>query len=193
MVIRPDSECRVRPGCETQAVEVWNKTSSRLHFNRDFRLNSQSLAACITVERSIGGRAWPNFLAKKMVWEEPLVLCANITLGLMAFWWVGTRQQQGRANITNSRLPDLPVLDVRTLDDTKLARAKQIFRDFRERELLPANEAYRDQTRKDLDRAVLCDLFGLPEDILEPLAVLRNQWCAEPSVHGGKQTRIGRE
>ncbi len=34
------------------------------------------------------------------------------------------------------------------------------------------------------------DLFGLPTDILEPLAVIRKQWCAEPSVHGGKGTRI---
>ena len=24
----------------------------------------------------------------------------------------------------------------------------------------------------------------------EPLSILRDQWCAEPSVHGGKSTRI---
>lgn len=33
------------------------------------------------------------------------------------------------------------------------------------------------------------DVLGLPASILEPLAVLRRQWCAEPSVHGGKSTR----
>ena len=54
---------------------------------------------------------------------------------------------------------------------------------------MPANEAYRDETRKALDRAMLCDLLGLPESILEPLDVLRRQWCTEPTVHGGKSTR----
>ena len=38
---------------------------------------------------------------------------------------------------------------------------------------------------------MLCDLLGLPESILEPLAALRLQWCEEPSVHGGKPTRPG--
>ena len=33
------------------------------------------------------------------------------------------------------------------------------------------------------------DARGLPEGILEPLDVLREQWCAEPTVHGGKSTR----
>ena len=40
-----------------------------------------------------------------------------------------------------------------------------------------------------LDRAVLVDLLELPESVLEPLAVLRTQWCCEPTVHGGKATR----
>lgn len=53
----------------------------------------------------------------------------------------------------------------------------------------PANEAYHDETRQALDRAILVDLLGLPETILEPLRVLREQWCSEPTVHGGKSTR----
>ena len=108
----------------------------------------------------------------------------------MAFCWSGTRQQQGRAMITITGLSSLPVLDVRTLDDKKLAQAELIFREFRKRDFIHANEAYRDDTRKDLDRAVLCDLFNILEAILKPLAVLRALWCAEPSVHGGKRTPI---
>ena len=50
---------------------------------------------------------------------------------------------------------------------------------------------FRDNTRQALDRAVLIDLLQLSKDALEPLAILRDQWCAEPSVHGGKKTRIG--
>ena len=79
--------------------------------------------------------------------------------------------------------------DLRQLNAAQLQQAHAIFTDFREREFLPANEAYHDETRQALDQAVLIDLIGLPKDILEPLALLRLQWCQEPTVHGGKATR----
>lgn len=67
-----------------------------------------------------------------------------------------------------------------------------IFDENRDREFLPANEAYRDESRKELDRRVLVDLLGLPEDkVLDPLELLRLKWCSEPSVHGGKGTGAG--
>ena len=189
MIVKPDSEGRVRAECDEAAVAVW-ETATRLHFNRDFRLNSQSLAACLTPERSIGGRAWPNFSVEGgVLQEDALALWANTTLGLICFWWVASRQQQGRAILTISELPSLPVLDVRTLNARQLRLAEKIFANFRDWTFLPANEAYRDETRQALDQAVLCDLLGLPESILEPLDVLRRQWCAEPTVHGGKSTR----
>ncbi len=118
-----------------------------------------------------------------------MLLWANTTLGLMAFWWLGTRQQQGRARLTVSALPGLPVLDPRGLSEEQHATAARLFAAFREREFLPANEAWRDETRKALDRAVLVDLLGVPDDALESLDLLRKQWCAEPTVHGGKSTR----
>ena len=120
----------------------------------------------------------------------PLLLWSNTTLGLLAFWWIGTRQQQGRARITITQLPRLTVLDPRTLSKDQFAQATVIFERFKERKFLPANEAYRDDVRQELDRAVLVDLLQLGEEVLEPLAILRHQWCAEPSVHGGKKTRI---
>lgn len=61
------------------------------------------------------------------------------------------------------------------------------------RDFLPANEAYRDPTRIDLDRLLLVDVSGLDGGRLESLDLLRRQWCAEPSVHGGKGTRIKTE
>ncbi|MCY4424439.1 MAG: hypothetical protein OXC06_15365 [Acidimicrobiaceae bacterium] len=66
-----------------------------------------------------------------------------------------------------------------------------MFERFRRRPLLPANEAYRDEARQELDEAVLCEMLGLPAAVLAPLAILRTQWCEEPSVHGGKSTRPG--
>ena len=93
---------------------VW-QTATRLHFNRDFRLNSQSLAACLTPTRALGGTAWPNFLIKDPRDETVTVLWANTTLGLILFWWTGTTQQAGRSRLSISRLPDLLALDTRAL------------------------------------------------------------------------------
>lgn len=188
MVVKPDSAAEVRPDSKQRATTVWEGTASHLHLNLDFRINSQPLVACMTPEPSIGGTAWPNFLCADKRWETPLVLWANTTLGLIAFWWIGTRQQQGRARLTISRLPSLTVLDARELSAAQLECADTIFNTFRNQDLLPANEAWRDKVRQDLDRAVLIDLLELPEDVLEPLNLLRRQWCAEPSVHGGKST-----
>ena len=187
MIVEPDSEGEVRPDGEDRALAAW-RTATRLHFNRDFRLNSQSLAACLTPERALGGRAWPNFRLRDERWDEVVALWANSTPGLMSFWWAGSRQQQGRAVLTISGLPTLMVLDPRALPEAKLDQAATIFERFRNVALMPANEAYRDDTRQVLDRAVLVELLGLPDDVLEAFANLRLQWCNEPSVHGGKST-----
>ena len=187
LTVLPDTQGDVRPGCQNQADEVWN-TATRLHLNLDFRLNSQSLAACLTPELVLGGTAWPNFLLKDTQWERMIVLWANSTLGLMNFWWTGTRQQQGRARLTISQLPRLMVIDPSELSSAQVIRSNETFDALKEQQLLPANEAYRDPVRQALDRFVLLDLLELPADVLEPFDRLRLQWCAEPSVHGGKST-----
>ncbi len=190
LVVEPDRAGRVREGCEDLALDRWSAAASRLHFNRDFRLSSQSLAACLTPEPALGGRAWPSYFVGRPEWEAPVVLWANTTLGLMSFWWKGSRQHQGRASMTLSRLPELWVLDPRELSEDQVREAREIFDEFWDRSFLPANEAYRDPVRADLDRAVLVRLLGFPQRIGDSLRLLRDQWCAEPSVHGGKDTRI---
>ena len=189
LIVEPDSQAATRKGCQRQAAELWGRGASRLHFNRDFQLNSQALAACLTQEASLGGRAWPNFVTKER-WEIPIVLWANTTLGLISFWWAGTRQQQGRSILTISRLPYLLALDASSLSDAQLALSQDLFDRFRGEEFLPANEAYRDEVRQALDRAVLVDLLKNEAGLLKNLSILRKRWCAEPSVHGGKGTRI---
>ena len=188
LIVRPDRQGVSRTGLRKQAAELWGNGASRLHFNRDFQINSQPLAACLTNKPSLGGTAWPNFLTEER-WEIPLVLWANTTLGLISFWWAGTRQQQGRSRLTITRLPQLLSIDARTLNNEQLALSEQIFEDFRDRDFLPANEAYRDDSRIALDHEVLISLLGIEDHLLNNLAVLREQWCAEPSVHGGKATK----
>ena len=189
LIVGIDSIAEVRGGYQAKARKTWNRTASRLHSNRDFRLNSQPLAMCLTASRSIGGRAWPNVIPHDASHEIPLLLWANTTLGLIGVWWVGTRQQQGRAVMTLSKLPNLPVLDTRTLSADQIELCEVVFEELKDRDFLPANEAYRDKTRQALDRYMLVDVLGLDEGLLEALDTLRVQWCTEPSVHGGKGTR----
>ena len=188
LVVAPDSKGIPREGCRERAIELWDRIASRLHCNRDFRLNSQSLGMCWTEEPSLGGRAWPNVLPHEDCHGIPLLLWGNSTLGLMQFWWQGTRQQQGRVIFTISRIPDLVTLDAAALDEEQLAECTGIFERMKARSFLPANEAYRDETRKELD-AALFSMLGFGQELLEALEVVRLKWCCEPSVHGGKSTR----
>lgn len=187
LLVQPDAEGDVLEGCHERAADLW-QTASRLHYSRDFGLNSQSLAACFTENDTLGGRAWPNFKPANQEWEELLALWANSTLGLMSFWWLGSRQHDGRSILTISRLPDLVTLDPRSLGPEKWQLAAEAFKQFQSMPLLSANEAYRDQNRQAIDKFLLIDLLGLPEEILDPIDNLRLRWCSEPSVHGNKHT-----
>ena len=192
-VVRPDRCGEPREGDETRAAERWDRAASRLHSNLDFRLNSQSLAMCLTPKKCLGGRAWPNVIPHEQRYEVPLLLWSNSTPGLILFWWYGTRQQQGRACVTVTKLPELPVLDPRALTEEQTNRCRTVFEEFKDRVFLPANEAYRDDVRKELDCALFlgsASVLQLEPGLEEGLDLLRDQWCAEPSVHGGKATRI---
>ena len=190
MVVAPDSEGRVKPGREQRAAEIWD-TRSHAHHNRDFRFNSQPLAVAFTENRTIGGRAWPNVKFDERAHEVAYTLWGNTTLGLLCYWWHSSRQQAGRGSMPITAIRSMPTLDVTKLTRAQLDTAEEIFGDMREAQFLPANEAYRDNTRKELDHRVLIDVLGLPENVLEPLELLRLKWCSEPSVHGGKRTGPG--
>ena len=68
----------------------------------------------------------------------------------------------GNAHVPRCCAPRLTALDVRALNERQLEQAESLFAEFAERDFLPANEDYRDETRHALDRAVLCGLLGLP-------------------------------
>ena len=188
-IVNEDCELLTRMGCEIKAADVWKRYASRLHLNVDFRLNSQSLAACLTPEKTLGGRAWPNFILDNIEYEKAIVLWFNSTLGLMSYWWKGTRQQLGRVGVKITALPSLLSVDPRQFDRGKIKKAEDLFEQFREVEFLPANESYHDANRRALDEALLVELLGVSDDIVDEFDLIRLQWCAEPSVHGGKKTR----
>ncbi|MDE0510832.1 MAG: hypothetical protein OXI88_03490 [Gammaproteobacteria bacterium] len=184
-IVEPDCELRVRTAQEERAASIWRQDISRLHLTRDFRLNSQSLGACFTPEKSVGGRAWPNFIVADDTSEKILLLWFNSTLGLMSYWWGGTRQQLGRTVVTISALPSLIVLDTRQFKKTDFNSCDELFKRFEKERFLPANEACHDQNRIALDKA-LFDLLGVSPSVKDGFDLIRRQWCNEPSVHGGK-------
>ena len=189
LVVNPDCQGIPRKNQEDQARLLWDKYASRLYFNRNFTLSSQPLAACFTSEKAIGGAAWPGFRCFDELHEIPILLFANTTLGLIAYWWNGSRQQKGRSIQTVSKMPQMITIDPRQFTEEQFKVADRIFDEFKTQDLLPANEAYRDPVRKSLDKALLVDLLGLDEDVMESMDLLRYKWCSEPFVHGGKSTR----
>ena len=194
LIVHPDTEGRIEgKRLDDKAAKIW-LTATRLHFNRNFDFGSQPLAACLTPEPALGGVAWPSFILHKkgtppvenMEWVYPIVLWSNTTLGLMSFYFTGTRTQKRRSNITITRLKYLPVLDAERLSPDQLSTANTIFFRFQNREFMPANMANSDQTRHALDQAVLVDLLGLDKYVLERVAVIRDQWCREPHLWRGE-------
>ncbi|MXW42846.1 MAG: hypothetical protein F4138_00535 [Acidimicrobiia bacterium] len=205
MQVLPCSQGIERSEMKGLGLIVWNGRinelgysiagATRLHLNSDFRLNSQPMAACLTPKPVIGGVAWPSFQptaddeVENENWEKAICVWLNSTLGLVGRWWVSNRQQTGRARLTVSTLGSISVLNLRAISVDQRQALAEVFDQFEHRPMLPANEAYRDNVRQELDKRVLCDVLDLPTTILDPLSTLRFQWCAEPSVHGGKKTR----
>ena len=186
IVCLPDSQLIVRPGMEVKAATAW-ATASRSHLNREFTFGSQALAVAFTERESIGGTAWPNVGFDDPQLDYAFAVWGNSTLGLVLYWWHSSRQQSSKARMTIRSAESLPVLDFRALTDEQLATAEAIFDEFRDKELKPAYLADADPNRALLDRRVVCDLLGFDEEVYKAVRRLSQKWCAEPSVHGGKQ------
>ena len=182
----PDSQLRVRPGMEAKAAKVW-ATAGRSHLNREFTFGSQALAVSFTAQKSIGGRVWPNVNFPDQRFDYAFAVWGNCTLGLLSHWWHSSRQQSSKAGMAIRSADSLPVLDFRSLSHEQLFTAQTIFEEFRDKALKPAYLADADSNRALLDRLVLCDLLGFDEETYLGVRRLAAKWCAEPSVHGGKQ------
>ena len=190
MDCEPDSQLRVRPGMEEKAAIAW-ATASRAHINRDFRFNSQPLTTAFTEQQSIGGRAWPNVRFPDDRFDYAFTLWSNSTLGLLLYWWHSNRQHSGRGTTTIRNVESLPVLDLRAFNEEWLRTSESIFNELRDMELKPAYLSDADPNRALLDRRIVCGLLGFEEETYVAVRHLAAKWCAEPSVHGGKERPKG--
>ena len=88
----------------------------------------------------------------------------------------------------------MPTLDMRTLDETAIQNAKNIFEDMKYKKMLPFNQMDEDSVRWELDQLLLSKVLGFAEDthpeVHEAVHILRERLCKEPSIHGGKQERV---
>ena len=187
LVVAPDVEGQAAPGERGDRAErVWLRYSHRLHLNADFRLNAQSLGACLTQEPTLGGRAWPTLETAD---ELATLLWENSMMGLMLRWWGGSRQQRGRTSMTVTQLAKHRTLDTRKLTARQRAQVRTLFEELLGEVFRPANEAGVDKVRRKLDQTMLGEILGAPPEVTLGWQNVVQRWCAEPSVHGGKQSR----
>lgn len=187
MAVLPDSSGRIKNGQDDAAHNLWERVS-HLHISAECRFNSNPTCAVFTERKSAGGRSWPNFLMATPEMEKATCAWLNGTLGFISYWINSNRSQSGRGGTTVTAIPNIPTLDVAKLEPARLQAAAQIYDDLGEQRMLPANEAWRDPVRQELDRRLLLEVVGLDAAAVEQLSILRNQWCREPTVTGTKRT-----
>jgi hypothetical protein len=192
-----DNEGIVRPGKSQdekdrilEKVNAVQASASHLHFNQNFRFNSQSTAMQYTTRRTIGGRAWMTIRYPEPSMEASVALWGNTSLGLLLHWWQANKQQSGRGNIGKSALVSFVCLDPMQLSDEQRDEAANLLVKLAAVPMRPLNEIADDDARADLDREFLGEILGLPESLFingGPLDLLRSKLAAEPSIHGNKK------
>lgn len=198
LLVEPDSHCQLRevngtiPDALLGRAEKRRSTAARAHFNVDLRFNSQSLIVATTPMPAIGGRAWPTVLLEEDL-EPAFALWCNSTLGLICYWWVANKRQEGRGSVSLSSIKNVPTLDLRCLSRSQVAAARDAFDELTAERLLPFDQLDEDEPRARLDRRLLVDVLGLPDSLCRPdgpLNLLRTKLVAEPQIRANKKSRI---
>ena len=193
MVVEPDSHGIIRPNSWEKAQRILGR-NSRSHQNIGLRFNASSLSVLFTEKPAIGIRSLPNVVFENPSYDYAFALWGNSTLGLLCYWMRCNRVQEGRGAIRLTLLRSMPTLDVRQLDQTALQNAEHIFEEMKHKRMLPFNQMFEDAVRQELDERLLSEVLGICEathpDVHAGLRLLREQLCAEPSIHGGKQSRV---
>ena len=110
----------------------------------------------------------------------------NTSLGLLTHWSRSNRTQNGLGYLNRLQTGKLPVLDVTQLTNPQLDRMEKIFEQVKELPMLPANEAWQDPIRAELDQRVLTEVLELEMETVDWITNLRNRWCREPTVQARK-------
>ena len=193
MLVVPNAHAHPRPNSAGK-IERIMQLNGRVHYNMEMRFNANSLAVMFTEEDAIGVNKLPNVIFENKIYEYAWTLWCNSTLGLLCHWYQSGKQQQGRGVLSRATFDAMPTLDVRQLSDEALANAERIFNALKHQKMLPFNQMDADPVRHELDRLLLSEVLGITEterpDLHEGLALLRKMLCQEPSIHGGKKSKV---
>ncbi len=192
MVVQPDCHGIIRPNYYDKAQKILER-NGRVHYNLDLRFNSNSLSVLFTEKAAIG-IGLPNVVFTNLLHDYIFSLWGNSTLGLLCHWMHCNKQHAGRGRVSLVALESMPTLEVRQLDQTALQNAERIFEEMKHKRLLPFNQMSEDAVRQELDQRLLSEVLGISEethpDVHAGLGRLRERLCAEPSIQGGKQSRV---
>ena len=164
---------------------------SDLFISRNLRLTSQALAAARTERLMMGGSTWTALLSDDDGTKSALAIWLNSTLGLMVRTCYAQTTHTGRARLQIRGLYGFPVPDFAADSDAgqqARAIAAQHIEELAALELQPASYAFQDVNRQRVDSVALA-MVGLAENqqAIAAIDALRQQWCREPSVHGGNR------
>jgi len=186
--------------------------SSTLFYARNMRWTSQKLLAATTEHDAMGGRAWAALRHDNSNIRKSFALWANSTLGMIVHWTQGQRTHAGRSTTQMGAIRKIPCPDFPALEDSVIALAAKRFDELAGETLRPACQAHADSVRIRIDQAVL-EMFAFARNIgssvedsrsdynsdrtkqsttehEQVIAMLRQLWCAEPSVHGSNQAAL---
>ena len=193
MVVSPDSHARPRANSDEKAQRIL-KLNSRVHYNTELQFNANSLVVMFTENKTLGIALIPNVYFTNEEYEYVWALWCNSTFGLLTHWMHSGTQQQGRGKLSRAAFDAMPTLDVRKLPAESLANAERIFNALKHQKMLPFNQMDEDPVRHELDRLLLSEVLSITEeerpDVHEGLALLRKMLCQEPSIHGGKKSKV---
>lgn len=163
-----------------------------VHYARGIRWTSQRLLTATTERPVFGGRAWLTLKHGDEGVRKAFALWANSTLGMVVHWSQAGRQQKGRALAHAHAIKAVPCPVFDKLPQSRLKAAAAAFDGIKGEAMLPACQAHADPVRKRIDSAVIA-VMGLPVKRAEAaVAVLRDLWCAEPSVHGDNRKALAK-
>ena len=193
MLVSPDCHAIIRPNSWDKAQQILER-NGRVHHNANMRFNASSLLVLFTEKPAIGINTIPNVVFETTLHDYVWTLWGNSTLGLLCYWMHCSKQHSGRGMIYNTALESMPTYDVRQLNEIALQNAKNIFYEIKYKKMLPFNQMYEDRVRHELDRRLLSEVLGFGEEthseVHDGIRILRERLCAEPSIHGGKISKV---
>ncbi len=193
LLVSPDCHGIIRSDSWDRAQRVLENIG-RVHHNVALHFNTNSLAALFTDAPTIGVNLLPTVKFNSPLYDYVWTLWGNSTLGFLCYWMHSNKRHSGRGLVRLRALRAMPTLDIRKLDTIALQNAQRIFEELKHKKMLPFNQMDEDEVRHELDRRLLSEVLGFTEgthpEVHTGIHRLRERLCAEPSIHGGKKSKV---